>query len=236
MFYSDHMDWAYAIERHRKPPLSIVATLCAIIGLADGGIIERLSWPVYRTVLAVLRPAESAVRRLIVVAAQGLALKPRTVRPLPAGMVISGKGQGRRCFRLFDPRVRHQGRDGIRGGGRRIEPRIRVLDFDPRIPLFRRSAPLQQPQPEPIPHDGVNAVPLCRRLAAISDALSNLPRQARRYARWRARASAARDPRLYTVLRRGPPPYLRRRSSQEVHTILAECHWLARSLPAADTS
>ncbi len=58
-----------AIERHRKPLLRIVATLFAMIGLADGGRVERLSAPVYRAVLRVLRPAESGVRRLIVVAA-----------------------------------------------------------------------------------------------------------------------------------------------------------------------
>jgi hypothetical protein len=70
------MDWAYAIERHRQPLLGIVATLYAMIGLTDDGRIERLSWPLYRAVLAVLRPAEAAVRRLIVVAARGLVVKP----------------------------------------------------------------------------------------------------------------------------------------------------------------
>src|SRR5688500_6774389 len=98
------MNWAYAIERHRQPQLGIVAALDALIGLGEGGRVELLSWPLYRAVLAVLRPAESAVRRLIVVAARGLEMKPRLPRPAPAGLAIAGKGQGRRCFQLFDPR------------------------------------------------------------------------------------------------------------------------------------
>src|SRR3954451_19218451 len=105
MFYSDRMDWAYAIERHRQPLLGIVATLYAMIGLTEDRRVERLSWPLYRAVLSVLRPAESAVRRLIVVAARGLKVKPYVPRPAPAGLAIAGKGEGRLCFRLFDPRA-----------------------------------------------------------------------------------------------------------------------------------
>jgi hypothetical protein len=238
MFYFARMDWAYAIERHRQPLLGIVATLYAMIGLTDGGRVERLSWRLYRAVLAVLRPAEAAVRRLIVVAARGLVAKPYISRPAPAGLVISGKGQGRLCFRLFDPRVPQ---DGIRRRRRRPgpEPRLRVLDvaFDPLIPLFRRSAPaLSAPEPQAQRDDTVGATPLCRRLAAIRRALSDLPREARRYARWRAKPVAARHPKIYSVLRPGPPPYLRRASTHEVHAILSECHWLARDALAGDTS
>src|SRR5215211_5780553 len=91
MFYGAHMDWAYAIERHRQPLLGIVARLYAMIGLTEDRRVERLSWPLYRAVLAVLRPAESAVRQLIVVAARGLAVKPYVPRPAPAGLAISGK-------------------------------------------------------------------------------------------------------------------------------------------------
>jgi len=59
------MDWALAIERNRQPLLRIVAALFAMIGLTETGAVERLSRPVYRAVLGVLRPAEAAVRRLI---------------------------------------------------------------------------------------------------------------------------------------------------------------------------
>ena len=70
------MDWAFAIERHREPLLRIVVGLFAMIGLTESGAIERLSRPLYRLVLGILRPAESAVRRLIIVAARDIVVEP----------------------------------------------------------------------------------------------------------------------------------------------------------------
>jgi hypothetical protein len=107
--------------------------------------------------------------------------------------------------------------------------------FDPRIPLFR------QPQPAPAAQaaekdDTVNAEPLSRRLSAIKGALDDLPRQARRLARWRARPIEARRPRLTAPLRLGSPPGRRLRPTHEVHEILNECHWLARNVPVPNTS
>jgi hypothetical protein len=238
MFYNGHMDWAYAIERHRQPLLGIVATLYAMIGLTDEGRVERLSWPLYRAVLAVLRPAEAAVRRLIVVAARGLKVKPYVSRPAPAGLAIAGKRQGRLCFQLFDPRA-PEDCTRRRRSGPHPAPRLRILDtaFDPRVPLFRRPAAVMPvPEPQPQRDDTVSATSLCRRLAAIRRALSDLPREARRYARWRAKPVAARHPKLGSMLRPGPPPYLRRTSTHEVHAILSECHWLARDVLVGDTS
>src|SRR3954452_13225145 len=102
------------------------------IGLTDHGRVERLSWPLYRAVLSVLRPAEAAVRRLIVVAARGLKVKPYVPRPAPAGLVISGNGKGRLSFRLCDPRAPLDGVSVRRRSGSQPGPRIRVLAFDPR--------------------------------------------------------------------------------------------------------
>ena len=55
--------------------------------------------------LLVLRPAESAVRRLIVIAARGLVVKVAPSRPMPKGHMI-GKGGGSRLpsFQLYDTR------------------------------------------------------------------------------------------------------------------------------------
>jgi hypothetical protein len=233
------MDWALAIERNREPLLRIVTTLFAMIGLTGTGAVERLSRPVYRAVLGVLRPAEAAVRRLIVVAARGMVVKPSPSRPAPAGFAISGRGQGRLSFQLFDP-LRHVERvhdHPARNSG--PQPRIRFIDlaFDHRSPLFRR------PEPGPAVResasgeedDTVNARPLCRRLAAIKRALEDLPRQARRFAHWRARPIAARRPQRATPLRRGPPPG-RRKPAHAVDGILTECHWLARNIPEPDSS
>ena len=56
------MNYAPAIERYQESLLRIVTELFTLIGLAEGGIVEKLSWPLYRKALATLRPAESAVR------------------------------------------------------------------------------------------------------------------------------------------------------------------------------
>src|SRR5262245_63548120 len=122
------MDWAKAIEHNRIPLVRIVAALFAMIGLGEGGTVERLSWPLYRAVLRVLRPAESAVRRLIVVAARGIVVKLAPARPAPAGLQISGKGGGRVSFKLFDRRKRFDWVNGRRSRGHRPEPRLHVFN------------------------------------------------------------------------------------------------------------
>jgi hypothetical protein len=185
----------------------------------------------------VLRPAEAAVRRLIIVAARGLVVKPSPLRRAPVGLTITGKGGTRVSFRLFDPRKRFNQVHGRPTRGPQPQPRIRCIGvgFDPRIPLFRQPEPAPA-APAPKKDDTVNARPLCRRLAAIKSALDDLPRQARRLARWQARPIEARRPRLASPLRLGAPPGRRLRPTHEVHEILKECHWLARNLPVANTS
>ena len=119
-------------------------------------------------------------------------------------------------------------------------PRIRVIDvgFDPRVPLFLRKAAAVAPvpPPPPMPDDTVNAMRLSRRLAAIKSALEDLPRQARRYARWQAKPADARRPQLASALRRGSPPGHRNKPIHQVDEILTECDWLARQAPMPDTS
>ena len=179
------MDWAFAIERNREPLLRIVATLFAMIGLTETGAVERLSRPLYRAVLGVLRPAESAVRRLIIVAARGMVVKPSPPRPAPAGLVISGKGQGRVSFQLFDPRQRFDERLWPPAAeALDLEPRIRFIDvaFDPRIPLFRQTQPAAA---APAPRDRMT--PSMRGLcAAVS------PPSSARWKTCRARPGASR--------------------------------------------
>jgi hypothetical protein len=232
------MDWALAIERNRLPLLRIVAVLCGMIGLGRSATVGRVARPLHRQVLALLRPAEAAVRRLIVVVARGLVVTPRPPRAAPAGLVIPRRGQGRLSFQLFDPvRVlpeRH-GRCDARAG---CEPRIRAIDvrFGSLVPLFRLAPVAAPDQSGRLEDHTVDAGPLGRRLAAIRLALEDLPRQARRYARWQARPLETRRPRRLTALRSGPPPGLCRRSTHEVDEILAQCHWLARHAAASDTS
>jgi hypothetical protein len=170
-----------------------------------------------------------------------MVVKPPPMHPAPAGLKISGKGQGRVSFQLFDPRRPFGEDNGRRHAGPSHQPHIRLVDvaFDPRILLFRRSE-LAASAPAPdeedaVEDDTINAIPLCRRLAAIKRALEDLPRQARRYARWRARPIEARRPQRATPLRPGLPPG-RKKPNHEVDEILIKCHWLARNVPESDTS
>jgi hypothetical protein len=236
------MDCDYAIKRHLEPLLVIVASLYAMIGLTEGGMIERLSKRTYRKVLAILRPAESAVRRLIVVMARDLEVEPPADRKAKAKRAGKGKGKGKRkgqsrsSFPLFDPRLRDGGFGRRRRKGPVVLPRIRWLGDYSELPPYLRPKPEPPPAPKPEPDDTVSAKSLFRRLARIKDALSDLPRQALRYARMRAKAMAEDSPKLDTVLRRGPPPGFRPKSRHEVHEILRECQWLARTVAAPDTS
>jgi len=246
-----------AIERNRKPLLRIVATLFAAIRFREGSTVERLPWALYRMVLSILYPAEAAVRRLIIVAAQGLVVKPsperkaRTAKAKPSG-TAKGKGTGksRILFKLFDSEKRFA--HLYRLPPRRPPPENlkaparlpRFFDYDQWGRLMVVPVPLSidpnsaglvdltpKPPPEPKDPTTVNAKPLCRRLFAIKAALEDIPAQAKRYARWRAKPMEERRPKRSSALRPGPPPGSRKRPSHEVHEILRDCHWLACTVP-----
>jgi hypothetical protein len=253
------MDWDFSIERNREPLLGHILGLFALIGLTEGGMVERVSRPIYRRALTVLKSAESAVRRLIIVMARDLKVKPRPKRPMPAGIFrsrkgtfqgkgqVSGKSQGQErkprspSFNLFDPEKRSDaGQRRRRRRTPKVGPRIRFLDYDPLIPEAiwpRTPAPTPAPQQiEKVRDNTVSAKRLCRRLFAIVRALKNMEREAKRYALWLARPVEERRPRRERALRFGWPPGWRIRPTHEVHEILKECHWLIRSLPEPDTS
>jgi hypothetical protein len=243
------MDWNLAIERNRGDLLQVVAGLFALIGLAEGSVVERVSRPLYRFVLARLRSAEAAVRRLIIVAARDIKVEPRPRRPRPSRPVIAGKGKSKDegegegrppSFKLCDPQKRADaGKLRRRRRYKGPEPRIRVLGYDPRIPEFLRGQPAPAappPAPPPKRDNTVSAKRLCRRLFAIVRALKNIEREAKRYALWLARPVEERRPRRERALRFGWPPGWRIKSTHEVDDILKECHRLVRSLPEPDTS
>src|SRR5687768_5914875 len=127
------MTWNDAIERQRQPLLVIIARLYTMIGLTEGGSIARLARPLYRAVLALLRPAESAVRRLIIVMAQEIKVTPSAsanpARKQPAGS-RNGKSQGhsRRSFALCDPRLKEGGFARRKPQGPGPQPRLHFYD------------------------------------------------------------------------------------------------------------
>ncbi|MBO6719720.1 MAG: hypothetical protein JJ913_17335 [Rhizobiaceae bacterium] len=239
------MDWNAAIERHRNALKRVLATLAALAGFAgphpepvegsgqgtrqgeaealalhgEGGTLPR---HLHRAVLRLLRPAEAAARRLIIVAARELLRTepfPPPSRALPStpppasqvedGCTTARVADGRQVSRPAHPLPHRRGgevaREARRRGG---EPRSRIALplFDPlrclpnkrlrasatampriSIPGWSEPAPLPQP---PTPYDPIDATRLTLRLAALARALDDLPREARRFARWHGRVAA----------------------------------------------
>ena len=225
------MDWARAIERNSEALKGIVEALFAMLGLAGEATRLRIPHSLHRAVLRVLRPAESAVRRLIVIAARGLVVKLAPSRPMLAGPIGKGGGNRPPSFQLFDPRKNFAELRQHRRKFMRNPPRIHFFPYDTLRPA---SPPAAGPAPPP---DGlVNAERLRRRLQALKLALEDLPRQARRLARWRAKRDNMQSPKFKSPLRPGPPPGYRRKPVHEVDEVLIECHGLAFDAMRPDTS
>ncbi len=234
------MDWDLAIKRNSEALVEIVADLFAMLGFVAGAeMVSRLPWPTYRAVLRVLRPAESALRRLIVVAARGLVVKPAVSRPKPAGPVRPRKGgTSHPSFQLFDPHTRIM-LPRLRRKPKRPTARIHMFNADGElVTIWPPPRPAATPAvARPKAADGlVNGARLIRRLEALESALSDLPRQAMRLARWRMRQEASPNPSFKLPIRRGHPPGHRKRKTHEVDELLSECDWLAHRAAMADTS
>jgi hypothetical protein len=227
------MDWAQAIETNRTALTRIVAGLIAMVEMAAAGATALLPRRVHRAAVRILVPAESALRRLIVIAARGLVVNIRNVRPMPAGLKLTASGGGRAAFSLFDPLRRFDMRQANTGS--RPFPRVLSFGAAPLVPLF-------QPQPDfttgtPTGDDGmVSAETLGRRLQAIKCALANVPREAKRLARLTARRARIAKYKFRPVLRSGPPPGHRQEPKDDVDRILSRCHELAREAVGQDTS
>ncbi|WP_442579558.1 hypothetical protein ACSBOB_29380 [Mesorhizobium sp. ASY16-5R] len=229
----------------------------------------------HRAILKLLHPAEAAARRLIIAAARGIIVvlppvrprKPKPVDPAPMlrrfGIAVTqsradlaraaaakraatlrAAGPHKFSLSLLDPLKRP-----FRGFRPLVPDRVA-----PRILFPGVSEPSYFPAP-PSPDDPVNAERLSQRLAALAEALDDLPGHAKRFARWKARNdaalaqqhSAAARFRRVTPLRPGRPPggrLLRYEPSadhpqriREIDEILAHAHALAvYALEFPDTS
>ncbi len=227
------MDWARAIEINQAALARIVAALIAMVGLVAQGAVARLPRPLYRRALRILRPAESAVRRLIIIAARGVAVKPFCVRPMPKDLALARVGGARASFQLFDSRKRF-GLVWAGSSGPKPEPRVFVFGASPLVPLFQ---PQESDRSEPEVDDGmVGTQRLSRRLQAIKMALENLPRQVKRLKRWQARRDRRPTAKFRSPLRPGLPPGHRKEPRHEVDAVLRECHGLASDVQGEDTS
>jgi hypothetical protein len=177
----------------------------------DPSPLQAFSLPrrLHRAILKLLHPAEAAARRLIIAAARGIVatlppLRPRKPRPVdPAPMLrrfgiavtlsradLARAAIAKRAAALRTARPRKFSLsllDPLKNPFRGFRPIVpdRVV---PRILLPGVSEPFPA---RPAPDDLVDAMRLGQRLAALAEALDDLPAQARRFARWKARNDAA---------------------------------------------
>jgi hypothetical protein len=251
------LDWTLAITRNREALQRLVAALFAFAGFIEGGALNILPRRVYRAVLLVLRPAESAVRRLIIIAAYGLIVAPRASRPFP-GNIPAGTGQPRSpAFQLIDPLKRFSAAVTLAEDSEQVDFWTEDEDAEeadicegaggkntlPRISLPGYFDPVFPPPAEPLDAAFINAAHLGRRLAALKRALENISREAKRLARWQAKRrfvladKSHTKPMRLSPNRPGRPPGFRLKATHEVDSILRECHGLMLDRFAApDTS
>ena len=281
------MDWQAAIERNGTALRRVIAALVAMVELGGqfaffrpGGTplqddpraeksklspAPTLPRRLHDAVLRLLRPAESAVRRLIIVAARDLPATPApepslsaprpgasrdnaavaVLRSLGIAVVVSPSAVPVRrtvpAVRLPPASLALPLADRLRKPGPR--PRTVPPHAAPRILSFEGAVPHRLPPP-PSPGDPLDATRLVLRLRALAEALDDLPRQARRFVRWQALRARARARGLrsrISPLRGGRPPggCLERsgRPDHEIYEILRDLNWFARrALEDVDTS
>lgn len=211
------MDWNKVIEVNRAALSQILAEIFTLLELALAGKINELPGPLQIRVRRLLRPTEAALRRLIVIMAADVKVKLRAPRAMPTGLVISDSKPGVPCFNLFDARKRFRPDTAAHDRG----PLIHFFGAVPLVPSFL-------PEPKVIVRDAAQATAqLCRRFTALKLALENLPREAKRLARWHLRRASMRDPKFISPLRPGKPPGHQQRLSLPIDRMLQNLHGLA---------
>ncbi len=207
------------IDAERTALARIVAGLFALLGLGNGIAPQRIARAAHRAIAIMLRPAESAVRRLIYLVSLSITAKPAiTKRPMPANLPRKGESEARPCFRLFDPRLR-------------LLRKAKTTHAAPRITFFGddvRTADLGRAPNTAQAADDITSAPILQRLEAIRRALDDLPRQARRLKRAMQRRSKVPRLKMQGVMRPGHPPGHRRKRLHEIDVILRRWHGLAR--------
>jgi len=207
------MDWSVddAAELQRGALLRLVLALFTSLRILVGGTASK---PMMlrrdrRFLWILIRPAEAATRRLIVIAARRM-----EIAPFGDGVLAPKRERGKPAFPLIDPRKDFGARPRRpKGPG----PRITMIGVD-----YRDPAP---EKPLRLDDDAVDATRLLRRLRAIRAALEDIPAQARRLV---AHQSALPAAKRLPPMRPGLPPGNRNRRRHEVHDILSACHGLAR--------
>ena len=233
------MDIPAAIDLNKTLLARIIAGLFTLLGGGNGP--ARISAELHRRIVRVLRPAESSVRRLIVllVTITGMKAPPPRAQSrssIPSGLARTGDAKKRQSFPLFDPWQRfYRQRQPPAKKAPAALPRILSLDYDG---LRRLRESLDAPQRADKKPADISPINLLRRLEAVIGALENLPHQAKRLVRALARRQNVPKLKLRMPVRPGRAPGFRVKPRLEIDHVLRDCDWLARNAlpPATDTS
>lgn len=216
-------DWDCAIERNRGLLLRLLLSLFALARIASpDGSGDVLPRRLRSYIVKLLRPAESAGRRLVVLYSVVHALKvpalPDRSRGGPLQPIVPKDVLRAPSFPLRDVRKRF---DRVtRHRGRKPLPHLTIIGLTERV---------VEEVPEIGADDPLDAKRLLRRMAALKNALDDLPKQAKRLMRFEARRLVAPPgPKCVPALRYGTPPGHRKRPIHPVDEILAECALLYR--------
>ncbi len=215
------MDWPLAIDKNREKLLRIILALMASLGLVNGGKLTTLPYYLYKRALQIIRPAEAAVRRLIMMAAYDLKLRGFNLAP-PGRQV--GKADGEGNFRR-----RNEVASALQN------PSFHLIDplkpFTEESPDYSEFGPSLNEDVASSNHTPTPATSLGRRLLALKRALHTIDKQARRLTRWyalRDQALAQNHPHRLSPLRPGFPPGYRKKPIHEIEHVLLDCHSLAQ--------
>jgi hypothetical protein len=208
------VDWQLAIDKNREKLLQLIIVLMKSLGLVDGGKLTTLPFNLYRKVLLILRPAEAAVRRLIMMAAyemelRGVKLPKLRIPPERRPTSFPNAANFAPSFNLIDP----------------LKP------FSEETPDYACFSPSFEDGRGPIDRTPISAASLGRRLLALKNALDQIQKQARRLTRWyAARDAALQQNRLHRLspLRPGFPPGYAKRPVHPVEEVLLDCHYFAQ--------
>jgi hypothetical protein len=221
------------IERNRIALLTIIAALISMIGTDS----SRVAHSIRLTILRILRPAESAVRRLIAATARNIEVEWKPSRPMPKDIAWTGKRnastQKSPQFKLTDPRPSMRIFHTIERGDA-----ARISVIEPMAPTITAIWAAQHSAYLAAQRAAIRAantvkptqpMTLADRLAVVKNALENLPHQAKRLLRWQARRErvAEKQPTYTSPLRPGRPPGHRSAPDHEVTKILHDCQWIA---------
>jgi hypothetical protein len=246
--------WERSTAHYKAALIKIIAELFVLARIVPGEVPDTASqdiWNIslpryaYRRALELLKPAESALRRLIIMGAHGKSFAPATAKDQPGkadavGDTVSGQG-GTLTDADSAPSDAPASEKSLRAPAFNIFDPLRQFTFRS-FDSFEDYAlwkAEQDANPLIIPPAGprmapVNALSLWRRIQAMHHAAENFDQYVTRYVRWRgqrkfkiAHQRPLKGRRPATLMRPGRAPGYIRKGKHEIHDLLRDVDNLA---------